>query len=1209
MATGLESVGAQPRNPSRGRPIHIARIETGLVTNRNALHDPAQFVISKFYGGYVDALIDGSNMEISNQLTLTRRPGLSQFSSVTVPNQPNWFYDWRTLDQGIKVIVDTSAASYIQTPTTQTQIFTKSAGAGQGYYQGVADTLYVGDGVDLQKFILPGGTTWNWGIKAPSAAPSVVSTASGSAATLWQANTFFTTMGLTVDSFGQVWQLIGVNRDGTNSVNAQFGTAGNGSPTWNQTLYGTTTEAAGTPIVWQNDGQISQWQASFNYGDAGVNGQAAPVGIFDPTSQSIYLNLNHNGGLSQSGTVKPAFSGVPGSSFWDNGAHWFFLCTYPGVGSVQAQPWKQSTSYAHWYTVAGVAGNHANTNCAIEPFLFPPPANQPIYLQVPTNTGTSGSGYAPFQNVGGNAGIGLQQPDAQLNWLCLGSATWLASHTYNAWTVQGTTFGCIKDTNGNMQVCVQTGLSSALIPGTTITPISAANASGGNTVYTGTFPTPFTVGAPAVVTGFTNAANNGSYKVVASSTTTVTLDNANGVTEGAVGTIVYNPWGTLYGNTITDGGIKWVCVGPQITWVAGSGTTGIWNLPLSGWQPPMSSQNFGGSIINSTNSLVEATVVPGKSGTVQPTWTALGTNISEGTALILTAVGVSGSTVTYTGTITGGAANAFAGFTFLILGFTVPGNNGLISVTSSTATTLVCTLNQQQTETHAGTAQTGLIWFAESNVSTVSLAWTKGIQYAYSFEARTATDQFNTIAPPGGGTLGNPGALGAPTGSGSGGISTASPRFIITGANVGAVNTVSGVGSTDSQADTIVLWRTLDGGSTLFFLTEFAAPPPIGGIAQPWHWQDFLADSFINQFIPAPINHQNDPPPVGFLPMAYHFQRIWGAVGNFVFVSGGPDVVTGNGNESFNPNNFFQFPSPVTRIVPTATGVLVFLTSDVYGILGGPIFNTFFPTPMVPGVGLLHFNALDIHGGVIYLYSADNQVLSMDPSGGVQRIGGAIADKLALFDATKVFVTVHESGNDNAIFVGDGSTGWFRLNPNQFPNGSPVWSPFATITGGAGAVLSIETAPGVHRLLVGGVGSNTPILKRDSSTFQDNGTSYSCFFTMGSINVCNPGQIAGLTFINVRATRVGTTPTVAFLLNEVSGSFTTFPQSQAYPWQIFGAILQPTSLFSNAYYFRAAGVPALAEHLQVKVSFPVENFANEVLSLTIFGVIEQPPEE
>src|ERR1700676_4785674 len=153
MSPGMfEAGGAQPKNPSRGKAITPAlRFETGLFMNRSPLHDPAQWVYSKFYGGYTDTLFDGSNMEVSNQLSLIRRPGLSQWSSVPVPNQPNWFYDWRTLDCGVKVVVDTPVATYLQSATTQTQIFTKTPGAGQGYYVGVADTLFYGDGVDLQK--------------------------------------------------------------------------------------------------------------------------------------------------------------------------------------------------------------------------------------------------------------------------------------------------------------------------------------------------------------------------------------------------------------------------------------------------------------------------------------------------------------------------------------------------------------------------------------------------------------------------------------------------------------------------------------------------------------------------------------------------------------------------------------------------------------------------------------------------------------------------------------------------------------------------------------------------------------------------------------------------------------------------------------------------------------------------------------------------
>ena len=1206
MTSQFDSVGAQPKNPSRGKPIHIARMETGLFTNRSPLHDPASWYQSK-YGGFPDALIDGSNMEVSNQLTLIRRAGLSQWSSITVPDQVNWFYDWRTLTCGPKVVVDTATSTYIQNATMQSLIFTKSAGAGQGYYQGVANTLYYGDGIDLQQFILgsdcvvANGKVFNWGIVAPTTAPTVTAVASGSAATVWQANTFFTTMGLTVDANNQIWQLIGVNADGSNVPNAQFGTAGTGSPTWNQTLYGTTTESAGTPVTWKNLGQISQWQAGASYGDAGTAGTAAPVGIYDPVSKSIYLNFNNAGGLSQSSGTKPPFSGAVGSSYFDFHAHWFFFCTYPGTGTVQAQPWKASHGYSNWYS----PGGPVSSNAVIEPFLFPPPV-QPIYLQVPLSGGTSGSGYAPFQP---SQPAGNQQPDGQLNWLSLGPKAWVAGQTYSQWTASGAIFGCVQDTNGNMQVCVLTGVSAAVEPGTTVTSVSAANAVGANTSYTGTFTTPFLAGGPVNITGFTNAGNNGNFTVVSCNSTTLVVTNANGVSEGANGTAVFNPWGPFYGNTITDGSVQWVCVGPPTAWVLGSATTGIWNLPPSGFSPPSASQHYGGSIVDSNTALVEATVVSGKSGTVQPSWSALGNYTNEGPAFVLTSVSVASGLATYHGTITGGAGNAFVGETFFISGFTQAGNNGFILVTASTATTLVCVQTTQSNETNAASAATGLIWFAESAVVSVGLTSTKGYFYAYSYESRTADDIYNTTTPPGGGQLGNPGALGPPTGSESGGVSTASPTTFIGPEITPSVNTISGIGSADPQVDTIVIWRTLDGGSTLFFLTEIPNPPPQGGIAQPWTFKDFLPDSALNEFIQAPVDHTNDPPPAGFLPMAYHFERIWGAVGNFVYASGGPDTITGNPNESFNPSDFFEFPSPVTRIVPTATGILVFLTSDVYAILGGPVFTTFFPTPMVPGVGLLHYQALDIHGGVIYMYTADNQFISLDPSGGAQRMGGPVADKLAMFDATKVYVTVHENGNDNAIFVSNGTTGWYRLNPAQFPNGTPVWSTFATITTGAGAVESIEVSNGIHRLLVAGVGSNKPILMRDFSTYEDNGTPYTCFFTMGNINLVSPGQIAGLTFVNLRATRVGTTPTCSFLLNEVSGTFTQFPQAQAYPWQIYGATKQPTSLFSNAYYFRATGLPALAEHMQVQVSFPAENFANEVLSLTVFGTIEQSPED
>jgi hypothetical protein len=77
--------------------------------------------------------------------------------------------------------------------------------------------------------------------------------------------------------------------------------------------------------------------------------------------------------------------------------------------------------------------------------------------------------------------------------------------------------------------------------------------------------------------------------------------------------------------------------------------------------------------------------------------------ITAGTVFTLTQAAISGSTVTYTGTITGGGSSAFANALINVSGFTNAGNNGTFAVTSSTATTLVVTNASGVNETHAGT--------------------------------------------------------------------------------------------------------------------------------------------------------------------------------------------------------------------------------------------------------------------------------------------------------------------------------------------------------------------------------------------------------------------------------------------------------------------------------------------------------------------------
>jgi hypothetical protein len=70
-------------------------------------------------------------------------------------------------------------------------------------------------------------------------------------------------------------------------------------------------------------------------------------------------------------------------------------------------------------------------------------------------------------------------------------------------------------------------------------------------------------------------------------------------------------------------------------------------------------------------------------------------------SLALTQVTVVGVTTTYTGTITGGATNAYAGQVLTISGFANSGNNVVFTVTASTVTTLVGTTTTQVNESHA----------------------------------------------------------------------------------------------------------------------------------------------------------------------------------------------------------------------------------------------------------------------------------------------------------------------------------------------------------------------------------------------------------------------------------------------------------------------------------------------------------------------------
>jgi hypothetical protein len=1236
MPGAFELSGAQVKKPSAWGSIVTETYFEGLNTNRAQFHPGGTQVENKFYGGRPGQLLSGRNVELNNQLALQRRPGLSLFSTTTYPTPPDYTFAFPQLDGTIRVIIDTSSsgalavsaaanasggntvytgtfplggsnayvgllfsiAGFVTNPgnngsflviassTTQLTLanpngiaetiaatatsgggvwwdeqngskqllFAKKTCGGQTSFVAVAGILYAGDGCSTWTWnpanTGPNGSVFGFGLAAPTVPPTVVITPSGSASVGWVASTMFSTMGLIFDSgTGDMWQLQSVNASTTNTT--QFGTSGSGQPHWNQTPGGTTSDTTGGgSITWTNKGPIVAWTAHTTYNNATVGGTATnPCIVYDPVTKAAYVQSSANtSGVS--GNTVPTFKKALGQHTNDGGCVWIWVG--PGISNAGLAPWLPSTAYP----LIGTVTNNDAATAIVEPSGLQnglPVSPNVLYFQA-SGGGTSGSGYTPFGTVGVAAGNLVD--DGDLIWMSLGSYTWAATTVYTPWTANNTVFSAIYDTLTHaFYVCIVGGISNGSVP-------------------------------------------------------------------------TFNPG---YGKTTVEtSGLTWVNVGDGVTWA----TATKWYLPAQGFFPPTGATPFGGASIvdNRVPSDVEFVINSGLSGAVQPTWPAIGNYTDDnGTTFTLSQVSVSGGTTTYTGT----GLSGLAGQQLIITGFTNAGNNGYVVALTANSTTFTVATTSQVNETHAGVASNGLIWFNETAFSTQSLAFTKGYSYAYSYKSRSLTD-FYTVDVAGTSQPPIPPGLSAPlpfpTGSLTGDVSSASPATVTpTGPDPGAVLTISGPVSTNPAVDTIVIWRSADGGgsSNMFELTEIPNLP--NGGPGTWSFRDFLPDvpstiagvtyPGLNILLPAPIDGVNNPAPSNFRPQEYNFDRIWGISGNEVIFSGGPDTLVGNPNTSFNAADEFTFLANPTRAVKIGSVLVVFTPSSIEVIAGGPSTASFFTYTLVRGVGMLSWNALDVFAGEIFFFGSDSVLRVLSPNLTLTNAGFPIEDELinqaisgvqdATWNPSLVYLAVLQSGNDNMIALADGSTGWYRLNPRQ-QNGSvngtePIWSPFAAITNGCKMVTTVETSPGIKKLLVGATTGGQSVLKRDVTVFTDNGTQYDAYFIQGTFTLARRGELAILRFLEADFSGVAYKPMVSFLLNEAfsnTSTFTPFTLAPQFdPPTLYGATLSPTSYSPNRYYFAGVGSLARAIYLTVKVDFGTTPNPDMIYNLTINGTV------
>ena len=1175
----LDQLGGPQEAPPKWTALAVLKTIGGLQTQRSPFMPLDVRASQRFYGGKPDALIGGSNCEISNKLILQRRPGVIPYGTVAIP-PPIQFYEWQSVaPPNLSLVIDTAPALYNYSPTAAGIYFNKSPLSGQTNVFDLVNTLYAGDGVDLYKIV----------------GQNLLTQSNSFFASPWaEVDATFTT-GQTDPFGGTAATQIAFSTTGTAAKVTQVVTP-NYSPvasnTFTLSLYMKAASAntvslriedqsgntiVDTPQVLTNS--FARYQVT---GTALSSATSLKIYIYNPTTTNNIIVYNSQLEIGGPATPTVITTTKPlGVFLWGIQAPTTapsFTLQAPSASNTWQPDIVYSESLAR--TLTSVAANG-------------------VYTGTIVNGGSNGLAGRYFKITGfTNAANNSVAP----GFLCTASS--LTTLTLNnpssvAETHVGQAFvlSSIVDSNGNQEVAYVGGVSGGAQP-VWNTVVGGSTPDGAQTLIvqsnssdfgtnTGTIAFPVNVTASNTIVIFVAARSPGTLSVSDSQTDTLT---SAGTPPQVNTTKLY-----MYYCLAAAGGATTVTFsggGSENTWI------GIVELAAQTATDGYASN----SVINSNSTLfTTGSVTTTNAQDILITFASFATRAS-GQEIGVIPAGFQGiESLPATAITSGGTINIGTAFEALT---TTGTTNPLWSITNIAKGN---NINIGITAAFKSSIST-LVWTNAGTNLTTGLSPLTGYSYYYSF-VNTYTGHRSNVSP-----------LTASTGAFIG------DKIIVTGA--GMQITPSGSAAQDPQVDAIEVYRNTDGGgfwyqvppslmaSTSGIITvngvEYLANPGTTTVPGTWFFTDSIPDLQLNTQIYAPIGFLNSPPPAGMNNLEFFAGRLWGAVNNFLYYNTSTDNATllnvlqnGVPPESWEPTNYIPFPSPIIRTLAMGAGLVVFTTTDIWVVVGQNLTN-FTPIKILVGHGIRSYNAVTIDGSTAYVYTSDGEFLLMNPSGASVEVGFPIGDVIEeTFVPGSTYLARHVAGSrDNAVYIANGSTGWYRMNPNQLGASmsgeqAAVWSPFATITGGVGAIASIETSPGIKKLLVGQTSTGV-VLCRSISTFTDNGTQFTWNATVGSVVLTTPGKVAEVESITTEmiaadSTQVG----VGILMDEIAGSFENLPLSVPDPPQLAASV----SVLSQRFYLSQGTVPPICRHMQVNISGGLASTQDEFLALTIRGAL------
>lgn len=1176
----LESAGAAVQ-PIAAAPLHVNEFFTGMWTNGSPLGPgPVPYLYQRFYSASrYDRLIDGSDVEVSPRLTLIRRPGHTVYNPGPFPPIDR-FYEFRGFSQTDEIIhlladCDTSTNLLLNPNFVAGATgwgWGQDPGGGGGWSLGTG-AVPIGDGT----FTTGNVAEYNGTGSAPVANNERIPCAAGTqiAANCWGLGE--------IGADGYVTLRINFYQEPGDILLATFASA----PITNDYVWRyltvTATAPAGTTIAMIDlhvQGKTSlygRWFGSnFSAGYAPLQGTVREV--TQPNTNTILWAKDPAAGRTSfvsDGNVLYAGDGVnthqwvTSAKAWQPNTVWqpgdFIL---DSNGNIQMAVGSVTANIVNIQVDDVIVSGGLHGRKVTLWFDSSTPFDVPSNIAITTSgmtTVPAANGTTPYTVVVESA--------QQLYWvhnLTSPPITAYSNETGTATTGSGAsgsaapswnpTYGLVTQDGGNQWV----NMGSAVLPwgypgptsAPTVTQVTAASiypAWAASTWY-----------APLGI--FDIIDSNGNIQQV--------------TTAGQTGATGPPTWATALGAVTTDGTVQWTNQGPAAwqanhSYALGASVKVTYTYSTTTYQ--WTSDGHGGFIQKPVVQQVSATsmfqvTVAGMSGANQPSWNN-GVNTVTVEASGLTWKNIGNST-SYLGTKQN-----------ISMAAKILDPNGYLQAPSVQAES-GATAPTSWSKTLGGTTTDNTeIWL---NAGSFAPAATEPWQWAYSGK-NSVTGEISNASP-------------------------VSPSFVPSLSNVPVIQ---GMGLPEPPWDTIVLWRTAAGGSSLLYDDEFPNP----GAGQTWIYTDTNVDpgnvaagsqGTLDANILAPINSQANPPPSNFVPEAYYLGRIWGYTNNVLRWTGGPDTLTGNGNNTMPPVNQFRLPSKGITCWPTSVGLICFTSTDIWAVQGqGTSSSPFYIINFQQGIGMASQDALAVNGSTAYAMLTSHQVVSMDPGAGELEVGFPIADIFdGSYDPKLTYLTWHQGRSaDTALYVANGSTGWFRMAVVSAPESGNVWSPPAVIhsPGGVRAMLSTEITPGEKILVLGPNVDGNPILKRDSTVHSDAGIPYLAHATIAPVVLSQPGSTAGVQFVVTEERMVdgATALNVKMLFDEIHDAVHVFdadwralrnrsndppnlPRQKSVLAQRLWAQQDPSTVIRCRWY-------------EQDLSWAAEDYANELYTNTVYG--------